>query len=229
MQEKSHRFLQLKTSRQCTSVPREWSNWTECSLQFQPKKIKIQQRKGSHCRNNSQQKKRAEGAADGMQQTGMPPPKQQQKKVVSANQKDKQVSEKRSSQKILCLTKEAGWRIGICNATLEQLGYKVKEEKIIMASAKAAGNEAGTWAATHVLNKNQRFPRVLRAIRYPSLSKLLLLSKCNSKGISSLNLKSVSVLLPSWNPGTVGGELRNRWVSTSEYQQGTGCRQGTRC
>ena len=82
-----------------------------------------------------------------MQQTGMPPPKQQQKKVVSANQKDKQVSEKRSSQKILCLTKEAGWRIGICNATLEQLGYKVKEEKIIKASAKAAGDEAATWPA----------------------------------------------------------------------------------
>ena len=35
----------------------------------------------------------------------------------------------------------------LCNAALEQLGYKVKEEGIITASAKAAGEEAVTWAA----------------------------------------------------------------------------------
>ena len=33
------------------------------------------------------------------------------------------------------------------NATLEQISYKVKEEKIITACAKSAGDEAAFWAA----------------------------------------------------------------------------------
>ena len=84
----------------------------------------------------------------------------------------------------------------VCNATLEQLGYKVKEEAIITAFAKAPGDEAATWAAKWAEQK-PNFPHVLFAIWCPSRSKLLLLSKCNSKRISNLILKSMSVLLPS--------------------------------
>ena len=43
------------------------------------------------------------------------------------------------------------------NVTLEQLGYKVKEEGIITASAKAAGEEAATWAVKCVEQK-QTYP-----------------------------------------------------------------------
>ena len=71
----------------------------------------------------------------------------------------------------------------------KQLGLKVKEEEVITASAKAAGNEAATWAAKCAEQK-QKIPYVLCAIRYLSRSKLPLLSKCNSKRISNLNLNS---------------------------------------
>ena len=50
------------------------------------------------------------------------------------------------------------------NATLEQLGYKVKEEEIITASAKAAGDEGVTklqLGLPNVLNKYQSFPHTL--------------------------------------------------------------------
>ena len=76
--------------------------------------------------------------------------------------------------------------MAVRNATLEQLGHKVKEEEIITVSAKAAGEEAAVWVP-RVLNKNNSIPHVHSAIRYPSRSKaeskLLLLSKFNSKRI----------------------------------------------
>ena len=50
---------------------------------------KIQQRKGSHCRNSPQGTKEAEGAADGMLIIAMQPQKQQIK-AVSANQMEMQ-------------------------------------------------------------------------------------------------------------------------------------------
>ena len=37
--------------------------------------------------------------------------------------------------------------MAVRNATLEQLYHKVKEEKIIMVFAKAAGEEVAAWAA----------------------------------------------------------------------------------
>ena len=37
--------------------------------------------------------------------------------------------------------------MAVRNATLEQLAHKVKEEEIIMVSAKAADEEAAAWAA----------------------------------------------------------------------------------
>ena len=45
----------------------------------------------------------------------------------------------------------------MANSTLEQLGHKVKEEELIKVSAKAAGNEAATWAAKCADEKHQ-FP-----------------------------------------------------------------------
>ena len=50
----------------------------------------IQQRKGSHRRNNSKETKGSEGAEDGMSPIGMQPPKQQQRKAFLANQMEKQ-------------------------------------------------------------------------------------------------------------------------------------------
>ena len=46
-------------------------------------------------------------------------------------------------------------------ATLEQLGHKVKEEKIITVSAKAAGEEAAAWAAKCAEQKQQYPSRTL--------------------------------------------------------------------
>ena len=67
-----------------------------------------------------------------------------------SNPNGQAAAEKLSSQNYVS-TKEAGIRTGngmdLCNAALEQLGYKVKEEGIITASAKAAGEKAVTWAA----------------------------------------------------------------------------------
>ena len=42
-----------------------------------------------------------------------------------------------------------------CNAALEQLVHKVKEEAIIVVSAKAEGEEAATWAAKCAEQKQQ--------------------------------------------------------------------------
>ena len=77
--------------------------------------------------------------------------------------------------------------MAVRNATLKQLGHKVKEEEIITFSAKAAGEEAAAWAAKCAEQK-QQYPShtlcyVHCDIRHPSRSKLLLLSKFNSKRI----------------------------------------------
>ena len=82
---------------------------------------------------------------------GMPPPKQQ-KKAVSANQMEKQqlksdLHRTMFQQKTLQRAEELANGMNVRNTTLEQLGYKVKEEKIITASAKSAGDEAAFWAA----------------------------------------------------------------------------------
>ena len=171
---------------------------------------KIQQRKGSLCRNNSQETKGVEGAADGMLPIGMPPQRQQnlKKKAVSANQMEKQRL-KSDLRRIMFQQKKRAEELAngmdVRNAALEKLGYKAKEEEIITASAKAAGDEVATWAAKCAEQK-PKFPSralcysvsvALHAIPYQSRSKLLLLSKCNSKRISNLNLKSASVQLPS--------------------------------
>ena len=47
------------------------------------------------------------------------------------------------------------------NAALEQLGHKIKEEEIITVSAKAAGEEAATWAAKCAEQKQQYPSRTL--------------------------------------------------------------------
>ena len=51
--------------------------------------------------------------------------------------------------------------MAVRNATLEQLGHKVKEEEIITASAKAAGEEAAAWAAKCAEQKQQYPSRTL--------------------------------------------------------------------
>ena len=56
-----------------------------------------------------------------------------------------------SQQKKLADERANGMDVG--NAAIKQLSYKVKEQEIITAHAKAAGDEAATWAA-NVLNKN---------------------------------------------------------------------------
>ena len=54
--------------------------------------------------------------------------------------------------------------LDVRNAALEKLGYKVKEEEIITASAKAADDDAATWAAKCAEQK-PKFPS--RALCYP--------------------------------------------------------------
>ena len=51
--------------------------------------------------------------------------------------------------------------MAVRNATLEQLGHKVKEEEIITVSAKAAGEEAAAWAAKSAEQKQQYPSRTL--------------------------------------------------------------------
>ena len=63
------------------------------------------------------------------------------------------------------------------NAALQKLGYKVKEEAIITASAKAAGDEAATWAA-ECAEQKPKFPSrdlcysVSVALRAPPVVKM---------------------------------------------------------
>ena len=51
--------------------------------------------------------------------------------------------------------------MAVRNATLEQLGHKVKEEEIITVSAKDAGEEAAAWAAKCAEQKQQYPSRTL--------------------------------------------------------------------
>ena len=51
--------------------------------------------------------------------------------------------------------------MAVRNATLEQLAHKVKEEEIIMVSAKAADEEAAVWAAKCAEQKQQYPSRTL--------------------------------------------------------------------
>ena len=44
--------------------------------------------------------------------------------------------------------------MALCNAALEQLGQKIKEEAIITVSAKAEGVQAATWAAKRADQNN---------------------------------------------------------------------------
>ena len=84
-----------------------------------------------------------------MQPIGMPP-KQQQKKAVSANQSHKQRLKSNLRRTMFQQKKRAeelANGMDVRNATLEQPCNKVKEEEIITASAKAAGDEDATWAA----------------------------------------------------------------------------------
>ena len=83
---------------------------------------------------------------------GMPPQRQQnlKKKAVSANQMEKQRLKsdlRRTMFQQKKRAEELANGMDVRNAALEKLGYKVKEEEIITASAKAAGDEAATWAA----------------------------------------------------------------------------------
>ena len=163
---------------------------------------KILQLKGSHSRNNSQQNKGAEGAADGMQPIGMQimqPPKQKKKKAVSANQMDKQRLKINLLGTMFQQKKQAeelANGMDCRNATLEQFCYKVKGEEISTPSAKAAGHKAASWAAKCAEQKPKFPSRILCYSVSVALQALLLclLSKCNSKKISNLNLKSESVL-----------------------------------
>ena len=70
------------------------------------------------------------------------------------------------------------WRgMDVHNTALEKLGYKVMEEEIITASAKAAGDEAATWAAK-CAERKPKFPSrtlcysVSVALQAPPASKI---------------------------------------------------------
>ena len=143
---------------------------------------KIQQRKGSHSRDKSEQTKGAERAADGMQQIGMPSRKQQnrKKKAVSANQIDKQLVKselRRTMFQQKKLADDLANGMDVRNTALEKLYYKVIKEEIITASAKAAGDEAATWAAKCAEQKT-KFPSrtlcysVSVALQAPPASKI---------------------------------------------------------
>ena len=113
---------------------------------------------------------------------GLQPPnlKQQKKKAVSANQMDKQRLKsdlRRAMFQHKKLAEELANGMDVRNATLEQLGFKVKEEEIITASAKAAGGEAATWAA-ECAKQNPKYPSrtlcysVSVALQAPPASKI---------------------------------------------------------
>ena len=53
------------------------------------------------------------------------------------------------------LAKELANGMALCNATLEQLFHKIKEEEIITVFAKVEGEEAATWAAKCPEQKQQ--------------------------------------------------------------------------
>ena len=55
------------------------------------------------------------------------------------------------------LSEELANGMDVCNTALNQLGYKVKDEDNIPASAKAAGDKVGAWAAKFAEQK-PKFP-----------------------------------------------------------------------
>ena len=185
----------IRTLRTSINVPREWSNWNECRdyLQFQPRKENSATEKRPLQKYFSRNK-RAEGAAD-----GMPPPKQQQEKAVSANIMEKQRL-KSDLPRTMFQQKKRAEKLAngkdVLNAALEKLGYKVKKKRSSRPLQRLQATKL-RLGLPNALNKNQSFPHVLCAIRYQSRSKLLLLSKCNSKRISNLKMKSASVQLLS--------------------------------
>ena len=83
-------------------------------------------------------------------------------KPVSANHMDKQgvKSDLRKTmfqQKNKKQAEDLANGMDVRNTALEKLGYKVIEEEIITGSAKAAGDEAATWAAKRAEQKS-KFP-----------------------------------------------------------------------
>ena len=130
----------------------KWTEYQHDIYAIPTQEKKIQQRKGSHSRDKSEQTKGAEGAADGMQPIGKPSRKQQntKKKAVSANRMNKQQVKSDLRRTMFQQKKRAedlANGMDVRSTALEKLGYKVIEEEIIVASAKAAGDEAATWAA----------------------------------------------------------------------------------
>ena len=114
---------------------------------------KIQKRKGSHCRNNSQRKKGAEGAVDGMQPIGMPP-KQKKKKAVSANQMDKQWWKAIFLE--LCFNKRSrknNWQMAWMFVTPHSSSSATKSKKLQATKLRRG--------LPNVQNKNQSFPVLL--------------------------------------------------------------------
>ena len=140
-----------------------------------------------------------------MQPIGMPSRKQQnmKRKVVSSNQMDKQRVKSDLHRTMFQQKKQAedlANGMDVCNTAPEKLGYKVTEKEIITASAKAAGDEAATWAAKCAASAEQKpkFPSrtlcysVFVALQAPQVPA----SKIQQQENQQLELKSVSVLLP---------------------------------
>ena len=67
------------------------------------------------------------------------------------------VSKKEAGRRTVREPAICGNGMDVCYAAFEQLGYKVKEEAIITAFAKAPGDEAATWAAKWAEQK-PKFP-----------------------------------------------------------------------
>ena len=72
--------------------------------------------------------------------------------------------------------------MAVRNATLEQLGTKSKKKRSLRPLQRLLVKKL-LHGLPSVLNKSNSIPHVHCAIRYPSRSKLLLLSKFNSKRI----------------------------------------------
>ena len=87
--------------------------------------------------------------------------------------------------------------MAVRNATLEQLGHKVKEEEIITASAKAAGEEAAAWAAKCAEQKQQYPSRTLCysvsvALQAPPVIKI---QQQENRAISTLDVEQLCALI----------------------------------
>ena len=154
----------------------------------------------------------------------MLPPKQQQKKAVSANQMEKQ-----RLKSELCRTmfqqkkraEELANGMDIRNAAAALLQSQIRtDHHCLCKGCRRRSCDLGCrmcWIKTKI-----------------SLTYFVLLSICCTqssscrqnttarlccKRISNLNLKSASVVLPSWRPGTAGSELRKWQISKSNGMQ----------